>query len=215
MLSIYIFIHLNSHLAVLRGLIHKRNSLFFRKEKKFAIKWYEAVLYTSMNWYFLWKGNKSELNILVFLCEKLRVLFTNWPKILCTGSFSEIRWLVTHVRASIIRSKNGNIYFECVSLLLEAIFDKIRMFVTLFACCFNSMKTKCFLSKRIRAYNFIQVRILNKSIHFWKSKIFHKNEISYPIYEQALLSSFNLLLSTEASKECTNKYMTVSGWLNR
>ena len=67
-------------------------------KKRFAIECYEAALYTSMNFFFGTKRKKITIKSMKFFwCEKLGVLFTNWPGIHRTAFTVQIRMLL-HTR---------------------------------------------------------------------------------------------------------------------
>ena len=112
---------------------------------------------------------------------KIRVLFKNWPGILCTGCFGEIvdllRMLESHPLQKMITHNILNVFLSFKTKLcrFNSVRDALRVLLFIYH---NFLRTTCFLSKWIRAYNFVPVGILD----FWKkSKIknFHKNDFSY------------------------------------
>ena len=74
-------------------------------EKKFAMKCYEAVLYTLMNCYLF--ENKLIYNWIQKYCwyKKCFGLLTNWPRILWMGFVSKISWLEMYVGTPFISIK--------------------------------------------------------------------------------------------------------------
>ena len=70
---------------LLKRLFHKRSFLEIILKKKFAIKCYETVLFTPMNWYWVKKKLIHNWIRRYFWYEKFCGLFTNWPWILMPG----------------------------------------------------------------------------------------------------------------------------------
>ena len=97
-------------------------------------------------------------------------LFTNWHGILWMGFVSEIKWNEMKSFAT-----NGNMrlnktkfrYFKRVTIFRDKHYPNRSVRDALRICCFNitiSWKLLCFLSKSIRAWNFVQ--LLEKNIAF-------------------------------------------------
>ena len=130
---------------------------------------------------FVWKEKNPNWINTFFLCEKLRVLFTNLLYCIFLRDH-----MTCYICESLIHSRNSNAYLKCVSFVLEVNFAEIRVSVKLFGChcflCHTFTKTNCFLFKWIRAYNFVQMRILEKH---WLLIIesFHKTNFHIILFE--------------------------------
>ena len=135
--------------STLKGPLIHRRVMVFRNCFEKKMLWNAMKLFYSHPWiYICIKRKKKQLKQYVFLKWILRVLFTNWPGILCTFCF----W------------RDQMTCYECSKLC----WDKSVCVMFLYH---NFMKTRCFLSKLFHAYNCIQVRILEKHWLFENQKL--------------------------------------------